>query len=221
MRRIRWLAVLALVVFLATALPAIGAPSPMGVAKKALKTAKKADKRSKKALKHKIRRGPRGATGVQGPAGPQGPAAPAGIDGVNGAAGSAGQAGATGSSGGTGATGVTGPTGATGAAGTARAYAEVSSATIGLVSARTRGFTGVSRPGTGVYCLVPDPALGLDPEAVAAVASVEWGTSTSHGGSAEVHGAASGSCSSGEFAVRTLDSAGAASNAVSFHLLVP
>jgi hypothetical protein len=189
----------------------MGAPSPMSVAKKALRAAKSADKRSKKALKRNQRRGHRGFAGVIGPAGP------AGTDGVNGANGSSGVPGIPGS------TGASGSTGATGAAGSARAYAEVSSATASLVSARTRGFTGLSRPSTGLYCLATDPSLAIDPETVAAVASIEWGTSGAgaHGGSAEVHGLASASCSLGEFAIHTYDASAVASNTVSFHLVVP
>jgi hypothetical protein len=200
MPRLRWALALVLVLVTSMALPAMGAPSPVQMAKKALKTAKRADKRSRKALKRKGRRGPAGA---MGPAGPAGPPGTNGRDGANGA------------------TGSTGPTGATGPAGTARAYAEVSSAGITLVSARSSGFTNVTRPNTGLYCLTVDPALGIDPETVAAVASPEWGGSSVHGGSAEVHGAATGSCTSGNFAVRTFDAGGAASNSISFHLIVP
>lgn len=204
-----------LLVFMTASLPAIGAPSPVEMAKKALKTAKRADKRSRKALKRHRRRGP------VGPAGPAGLAGPAGTNGRDGSNGPAGAAGTTGPNGVTGTTGPTGATGATGPAGTARAYAAVSSSGITLVSGRTSGFTNVSRPSTGVYCITVNPALGIDPEAVAAVASAEWGGSSVHGGSAEAHGAATGSCSAGNFAVRTFDGAGAASNSISFHLIVP
>ena len=208
----RWSAAIALVFFVTAALPAIGAPSPVQMAKKALKTAKRADKRSRKALKRHRRRGPIGRTG---PAGPVGPAGSNGTNGQNGSSGSAGAAGPTGATGSTGATGVPGP------AGTARAYAEVSSSGITLVSARTSGFTSVSRTSTGLYCVTISPALGIDPETVAAVASPEWGGSSNHSGSTEVHGAAAGSCSAGDFAVRTFDAAGVAVNTVSFHLIVP
>jgi hypothetical protein len=69
--------------------------------------------------------------------------------------------------------------------------------------------------------LTVDPSLGIDPESVAAVASPEWGGSSVHGGSAEVHGAATGSCSAGNFAVRTFDAGGVANNSISFNLIVP
>jgi hypothetical protein len=200
MRPPRYLIPLVLVFAVSTALPAIGAPSPMQVAKKALKTAKRADRRSRNALK---RRGRRGPTGVRGPAGPVGPPGSKGRDGSDGS------------------TGPRGPTGQTGPAGTARAFAEVSSSGITLVSARTSGFTNVTRPSTGLYCVTIDPALGIDPETVAAIASPEWGGSSIHGGSTEVHGAATGSCTAGNFAVRTFDGVGTTSNSISFHLIVP
>jgi hypothetical protein len=209
MTRIRWGVAITLVFLVTASLPALGAPSPVKVAKKALKTAKRADKRSRKALKRHRLRGP------LGPTGPTGPAGPAGSNGRNGENGSSGSVGATGSTGATGATGTTGPQG------TARAYAEVGSDGIVLVSARTSGFTNVTRPSTGLYCLTVNPALGIDPATVAAVSSPEWGGSSVHGGSTEVHGAATGSCSAGNFAVRTFDAAGTASNSISFHLIVP
>jgi hypothetical protein len=195
--RIRLVVAIALVVSVAATLPAIGAPSPMRVAKKALKTAKRSDKRSKKALKRRAPRGPKGATGQSGA-----PGAP-GIAGSNGS------------------NGAIGPTGPPGPAGTASAYAQVSSTSIAFVSARTSGFTGISRPSPGVYCLTVDPSLGIDPETVATAASPEFGGSTIRGGSVEVHGAATVSCPSGDFAVRTFDSSGTASNLVSFTLIVP
>jgi hypothetical protein len=197
MPRVRWIIAIALVISVAAALPAIGAPTPMQVAKKALKTAKRSDKQSKKALKRRARRGPRGANGQAGAAG-----AP-GIVGSNGS------------------NGAVGPTGPQGPAGTARAYAQVSSTGIALVPARSSGFTGVSRPSTGIYCLTVQPSLGIDPETVATAASPEFGGSTIRGGSVEVHGAATLSCPTGDFAVRTFDSGGTATNAVSFTLIVP
>src|SRR5438874_12643598 len=184
MRTLRCALPLVLVFVVSTALPAIGAPSPVQVAKKALKTAKRAARRSRKAMKRKGRRGPAGATG---PAGPSGSPGSNGHDGADGS------------------TGPRGPTGPTGSAGTARAYAEVSSAGITLVAPRSSGFTNVTRPSTGLYCVTVDPALGIDPETVAAVSSPEWGGSSIHGGSTEVHGSATGSCAAGNFAVRTFD----------------
>jgi collagen triple helix repeat protein len=206
MKRIHFLVALALTALLASSLPAIGAPSPATLAKRALNTSKKADKRAKRALKTARKKSARGATGKQGP---------------QGAAGSAGQMGAVG------ALGATGPSGATGAAGvngTARAYAEVNDSSDNYVAARTKGFAGtVVKPAStiGIYCLTPDPTLGIDPATVAAVAAPSFGNTTDHGGSAEVRGSPGGSCTTSDFAVHTYDSAGAPSDLVSFHVIVP
>jgi hypothetical protein len=196
MKNWQWVVVLALVVAVATALPAVGAPSPNTVAGKAMRLAKQANARSKKALKQSRKRGP---VGARGPTGARGQA---GTDGANGQAGAA---------------------GSPGPAGTARAYAQVNALSNTYVSTRTKGFTGsVGRPGgIGVFCLTIDPALGIDPEKVAAIASPEFGNTSDHGGSAEVRGGATSSCSSGQFAVHTFDTAGVNSNTVSFMIIVP
>jgi hypothetical protein len=215
MRRTRVFVALALVALLFFTLPAVGAPSPAQIAKRALKTSKKSDKRSKRALKLARKNGSRGPRGPSGPAGPPGAT---GAPGASGAEGSDGAPGATGPTGPTGATGTTGPQG------TARAYASVNDGTDNYVAQRTTGFTGsVGKPAatTGIYCLTIDPSLGIDPVNVAAVASVEFGNSSDHGGSAEVRGAGGGSCAAGQFAVHTFDAAGVASDEVSFHLIVP
>lgn len=212
MKRTHFIVVLVLTALLASSLPAIGAPSPVGVAKKALRASKSADTRSKRALKMARKKAQRGPAGKQGLAGPVGPS------GQPGSAGSAGPRGATGPSGATGATGSTGPRG------TARAYAEVSDINNDYVPARTIGFAGsVGKPAstTGIYCLTPDPSLGIDPATVAAVASPSFGNTTDHGGSAEVRGAPGGPCSTTEFAVHTYDTTGAPSDSVSFHIMVP
>ena len=182
----------------------------MQTAKRALKASKTADKRSKRALKLVRKKSARGKRGPTGPAGPQG---------ANGAAGATGLPGAPGADG---ARGATGSTGATGPQGTARAYAAVNDSTDNYVAQRTSGFTGsVTRPATGTYCLTIDPALGIDPTTVAAVASPEFGNSSEHGGSAEVRGAGGGLCAANQFAIHTFDSTGTASDQVSFHLIVP
>jgi hypothetical protein len=202
---------LAIVAASSLSFPAFGA-SPTQLAKKALHMAKKAEKRSKRADRRAKRalkraskqRSPRGVTGPTGPIGVQGSIGP------------------NGSTGPTGPTGSTGPTGPSGSAGTARAYAQVSPTGPSYASARTSNFTGSpGRPSTGVYCLTIDPATGIDPEAVAAVASPEAGNTSDHGGSAEVRGAATGSCSAGQFAIHTYDSNGAASNSIGFTIIVP
>jgi Collagen triple helix repeat (20 copies) len=99
MARLRWMAVVVLVAILASALPAVGAPSPLRMAKKALKNAKQANKRSKTALKRAKARGPAGPTGQVG------------LNGTNGTNGRDGSNSAAGNDGATGSTGPTGPTG--------------------------------------------------------------------------------------------------------------
>jgi hypothetical protein len=84
MRKMRWIALVVAFVFGVLALPAIGAPSPLKVAKKALKSAKQANKRSKKALKHAKKRGVKGKRGPAGPVGPAGTDGPPGITGATG-----------------------------------------------------------------------------------------------------------------------------------------
>ena len=217
-RRTHVLVAFALVALLASSLPALGAPSPMQIAKRALKASKKSDKRSKRALKLARKKGSQGKRGPSGLEGARGVAAPPGANGITGVAGSNGAQGATGQ---VGSTGATGTTGATGAQGTARAYAAVSDDTDNYIAQRTSGFTGsVSRPITGVYCLTIDPALGISPPNVAAVATPEFANSSDHGGSADVRGTGA-SCTAGEFAIHTFDSLGAVSDEVSFHLIVP
>jgi hypothetical protein len=89
-----------------------------------------------------------------GPAGPQGPQGAAGKNGVNGAP------------------GVPGAPGAPGVNGTARAYAFVNGATGApgdlptFNAAQTKGFTAVTEPDHGDYCLT---APGIDPTTTAAV----------------------------------------------------
>jgi hypothetical protein len=75
---------------LSAALPAIGAPSPISIAKKAIKTAKAATTRSKKAVaaaKKPGPTGPRGPTGLDGGQGPPGADGGRGADAANGQAG--------------------------------------------------------------------------------------------------------------------------------------
>ncbi len=87
-----------------------------------------------------------GCTGPQGPTGAQGPAGPPG------------------------------PPGPAGAAGSARAYAVVDpqpSGSPSLVMSRTKNFVSVTRPVLGTYCLIPDPASGIDRNAVTPVVGLE------------------------------------------------
>jgi hypothetical protein len=124
--------------------------------------------------------------------------------------------GLTGAKGATGAAGAQGVKGDTGAAGTARAYAEVDDTTPSFVAARTNGFTAVTRPGTGTYCLT---ATGIDARTVASVAAVDYGISAVPG-VAEVRGSGLG-CATGQFEVETFNLAGTLVNTISFHLIVP
>ncbi len=87
-----------------------------------------------------------GCTGPQGPPGAQGPA------------------------------GAPGPPGPPGLAGSARAYAVVDprpSDSPSFVTNRTKNFSAVTRPGVGTYCLIPDPASGIDRNAVTPVVGLE------------------------------------------------
>lgn len=124
--------------------------------------------------------------------------------------------GAPGAKGATGAQGVQGVKGDAGVDGTARAYAEVDSTTPSFVTARTKNFTAVTRPGTGTYCLT---ATGIDARTVASVAAVDYGIS-SVPGVAEVRGSGLG-CAATQFEVETFNLAGTLVNTISFHLIVP
>jgi hypothetical protein len=94
------------------ALPALGADSPLSIAKKALKKANAADKRSK-ALATKVA----SLQAQVGPSGPPGPAGPPGAPGANGAQGAKGDTGPAGADGTDGTNG-TGTPGADGVDGT-------------------------------------------------------------------------------------------------------
>jgi hypothetical protein len=143
---------------------------------------------------------------------------PRGLRGLTGATGAAGAAGAAGAKGDK---GDKGDTGATGAPGTARAYAQIVHNTPSYQANRTKGFTGApQRPATGIYCLTVDPSTGIDPTTVAVVASVEFGNTTTVG-FAEPRGFNEGDCAANQVAIRTFNSAGAASNVISFTVIVP
>ena len=144
----------------------------------------------------------RGRRGAQGPAGAKGDTGDAGPAGAAGAAGAAGPA---------------------GPAGSARAYAQINDSGPAFVAQRTKGFTAVSRPATGLYCLTVDPATGItvgtDPS-VPTVASVEFGnTTTATAPNVQVRGS-NALCATGQLEVHTFDGAAAADD-VSFTLLVP
>ena len=140
----------------------------------------------------------RGAQGPQGPAGPRGEQ------------------------------GLQGPQGPQGPAGTALAYAQVSpgGALPSFVAQRTSGFSAVTRPAGGLYCLAPVDALlgqtfsGGQPTRPT-VASVEYGNSAMQQQTliVEVRGATN-DCPANTFEVRTYRN-GALANDIAFTLVVP
>lgn len=141
---------------------------------------------------------------------------------VAGLKGRTGPAGATGQTGATGAAGAPGAAGAAGAAGSARAYAVVNSGT--LVSARTKGFSAVTNPATGIYCLtLTDSAI--DPATIAPIVTVDWFSSTGDSLSAYVSLSAFGCPGGTDVGVRTYTwssvSESAPSGGVDFLILVP
>ena len=128
---------------------------------------------------------------VRGPRGLRGPAGPAGAAGPVGAAGAAGAAGPKGDK---------GDKGDTGAPGSARAYAYVLS-NGALVSARSKNVVSVNHtPGTGNYCLVLNPAAGINTAETTWVASVDWPTSP---GVRLFAFMATGLCPAGQIGVQT------------------
>jgi hypothetical protein len=138
----------------------------------------------------------RGATGPQGIQGVQGPQGPQGVKGD------------------------------TGAPGTARAYARV--LTLGTFapnfdSSRTSGFTAVSRPQTGVYCLTP--AAGIAPDSLPSVVSVDWYSSTPPEGDGSAMTTRPNNCSDAQFEVHTqrrgATTSAAPANDVAFTIIVP
>jgi hypothetical protein len=142
--------------------------------------------------------------GAQGERGPQGPAGPRGAEGAQ------------------------GPQGPEGLAGTALAFAQVSpgGANPSFVAERTFGFSAVTRPAGGLYCLALDGALvdlafsGGQPT-VPTVASVEYGNTVTQTDQliVEVRGA-NNDCGNNLFEVHTYRN-GALVNNVAFTLIVP
>jgi hypothetical protein len=117
--------------------------------------------------------------------------------------------------------GAPGPQGAAGAAGTARAYATVSVAGPAFFDTRTKNFTAVTRPSTGIYCLTA--ATGIDESTSSPIVGVEWIGSTGNNLFAQNVQGGFG-CSAGQFGVRTFTLSGGnlvLSDAVNFHILVP
>jgi hypothetical protein len=146
--------------------------------------------------------GPAGLPGAQGPQGPQGQQGPQGPQGPQ------------------------GQQGPQGPAGTALAYAQVNDSGPAFVAARTSGFSAVTRPAGGLYCLAPNLAVlirafsGGSPTRPA-VASVEYGNTATQTDQVivEVRGANS-ECGNNLFEVHTYRN-GVLANDVSFTLIVP
>jgi hypothetical protein len=140
------------------------------------------------------------------------------LKGNKGAPGAPGAAGAQGPQGPQGAQGAQGPPGA---AGTARAYARVDLTGPSLVAARTKNFTAVSRPSTGIYCLTAAP--GIAESGSSPIVGVEWIGSLGNNLFAQNVEGGFG-CSAGQFGVRTFTLSGGnlvLSDSVNFHILVP
>ena len=159
MRRRYVLIGFALLVTLAIALPAVGAPSPASLAKAALERAQKADRTAHKANKaarkasktssralRTARSASKKASRASKKAGRRGP------------------------------TGATGPAGAAGLAGTARAYGLIAGNGT-LDSSRSKNIAGVAHTvGSGSYCIAL--AAGIDPSSAGVVAIVDLSDST-------------------------------------------
>jgi hypothetical protein len=103
------------------------------------------------------------------------------LKGKTGATGKSGASGATGATGATGAAGATGPQGLAGAKGdpgtpgangTARAFGVMAS-TGSMVAAKTKNLT-ASKIGTGVYCLTPSAASGVNAETVQPIVQTDF-----------------------------------------------
>lgn len=141
-------------------------------------------------------RGPRGLQGLKGDTGSQGPK---------------------------GDTGPKGDAGLPGPAGSARAWAEVNAGGVSLAptfkTGKVQGFTAVTNPSTGMYCLTP--AAGIDPGTSSAVVSPLW--NSGFAGSPE-HAyrweESSTTCASGQFTVVTLGPS-SMTDAIDFSIVVP
>jgi hypothetical protein len=87
-------------------------------------------------------------------------------------------------------------------------------------AARTNGFSTVTRPATGVYCLTPSDA-SITPATTAYVVSVDYGKSSGGNNGMAATRATSLECpSASQFEVHTFAS-GVASNSIAFQLIVP
>ena len=95
---------------------------------------------------------------------------------------------------------------------------------IAFESARTRGFSSVTRPATGVYCLTLTDAT-LDPTTLAPIVTVDWDKSAGANLTAYVSVSAAGCPAGSDLAVRTFSFVAGKpykpSDTVGFTVLVP
>lgn len=95
---------------------------------------------------------------------------------------------------------------------------------VALESTRTRGFSSVTRPATGLYCLTYTDAA-VDPATVAPVVSVDWDKSAGANLTAYVSVSAASCPAGSDLAVRTFSFVAGKpykpSNTVGFTVLVP
>jgi hypothetical protein len=111
-------------------------------------------------------------------------------------------------------------TGASGDSGRgASAWAFVDPAGPALVGARSNGFTAVSSPATGVYCLSASAGTKLDDKAP--VASQEASRSAAIGWPLVRLADQDSNCAAGQLEVKTFDSNTAPTDKVAFTVVVP
>ncbi|MEA2211607.1 MAG: hypothetical protein QOF83_1555 [Solirubrobacteraceae bacterium] len=120
-----------------------------------------------------------------------------------------------------GAAGAKGATGASGPAGTARAYAKVFTGGT-FDTARTKNFSAVTNPSTGIYCLTPS---GVTEAGTAPGVSVDWGSSPGSDNMSAYWDSQPNDCPAGQFEVQTYEFAigtdNTLSNNVAFTIVVP
>lgn len=93
----------------------------------------------------------------------------------------------------------------------------------GTTFTRSKGFTGLTHPAVGLYCLTPSP--GVAPRTSTAVVTIDWGSSSGHDLLAFSNDLAP-NCPAGTFEVRTYKFGAnpanpALSDAVAFYIFVP
>ncbi len=128
--------------------------------------------------------------------------------------------GATGPAGAAGPAGPAGAAGAQGPAGSARAYAVTTNAGVGsLITARTSGFSTLSKGGVGIWCLTLSDAT-INRDTLAPIVSVEYGNTVDLNASAHVRAAAASCAAPADVEIRTAIS-GVADDEVAFSVMVP